>query len=234
MTSEQRSFPPRLTKIDALTRGDHHLLREEDECFFLGEYAVQRHESPQKPYSYGAINQLIYNFKIPVSKKDSSRWKYKERDIPTAACALHNALKNSDLSGMTFVPVPPSKAKSDPLYDDRMLRMLSELNRLIKSSQGYEIDVRELVTQGTSINAAHESETRPSPAELVNGYSIEYEQLVGTKSKIVICDDVLTTGSHYRAMCDILQPVLAGRSFRGLFLARRTPVTTDFSDLCVE
>jgi predicted amidophosphoribosyltransferase len=204
MTSEQRSFPQRLTKIDALTRADHHLLREEDECFFLGEYAVRRRDSTQKPYSFGAINQLIYNFKIPVSKKSTERWKYKERDIPTAARALHNALKHSDLSEMTFVPVPPSKAKSDPLYDDRMLRMLSELSRLTKSSHGYELDMRELVTQAFSGVAAHESDTRPSPSELAAGYSIEGHLLLGVKAKVVICDDVLTTGSHFRAMCHVL------------------------------
>ena len=29
------------------------------------------------------------------------------------------------LNKLTFVPVPPSKAKEDPLYDDRLTQMLN-------------------------------------------------------------------------------------------------------------
>lgn len=225
MTSEQRSFPQRLTKIDALTRGDHHLLREEDKVFFLGEYTAR------KGFSHSATNNLIINFKKPMDRKGSPQWAYKAVNISKAARALHNALSGSDLSGMTFVPVPPSKAKSDPLYDDRMLSMLMQLSALVQSSNGYELDVRELVTQDCSGPAAHDGEVRPSPAELAAGYSIEDHLLPGVKAKVVICDDVLTTGSHFRAMCDVLEPVLADRSFRGLFLARRAPEAVDFSAL---
>jgi hypothetical protein len=225
MTSEQRSFPERLTKIDALTRCDHHLLREEDKCFFLGEYTTR------KGFSHSATNNLIINFKKPMDRRGSAQWAYKALNISNAARALYKALNGSDLSGMTFVPVPPSKAKSDPLYDDRMLSMLTQLSSLVKSSDGYDIDVRELVTQASSGPAAHDGEVRPSPAELAAGYSIENHLLPGVKAKVVICDDVLTTGSHFRAMCDVLEPVLAERTFRGLFLARRAPEAVDFSAL---
>ena len=45
---------------------------------------------------------------------------------------------------LTFVPIPPSKAKSDPLYDDRMEQILRKI------WPGQQIDMRELVIQPVS------------------------------------------------------------------------------------
>jgi hypothetical protein len=223
MTSDTHSFPQQLTKVDEMTRFDHHLLREGDVCYFPGNYTAR------KGFGYSAINKLIINFKKPMDRKGSWEWRYKEQAISQAAGAFHHVLRNHDLSGVTFVPVPPSKAKSDPLYDDRMLHMLVQLSALMKSSNGYELDVRELVTQEFSRQAAHDGKDRPSPAELAAGYSVAKQLITGVKAKVVICDDVLTTGSHFRAMSDVLALQLGGRPVIGLFLARREPETDDFS-----
>ena len=43
--------------------------------------------------------------------------------VRRAATAFRNALGAAP-AAMTLVPVPPSKARTDPLYDDRVARML--------------------------------------------------------------------------------------------------------------
>ena len=48
------TFPQRLTKIDDLTRPDHWNLTEEDDCYFLGEYARS-----QLAQVLGSIDDLL-------------------------------------------------------------------------------------------------------------------------------------------------------------------------------
>ncbi len=214
MTSEKSSFPRLLTEIDPLTRGDHTFLGEGDRCFFLGEYTAR------KGFSYSATNNLINNFKKPMNVRGTAQWRYKERAIAEAAAALATALGDKGVRSLTFIPVPPSKAKSDPIYDDRMKRMLS--------SMGQGVDVRELVAQQSSTTAAHESDVRLRPEELARLYTVDARLVAPRPSAIAICDDVLTTGCHYRAMVSVLSPHFPDAAFYGLFLARRVPQPPEF------
>ena len=67
----------------------------------------------------------------------------------------------------TLIPVPPSKALDHPDYDYRM----TEVCRGIKAEVA--IDVRELVRQTISMEAAHVAGVqRPSVEELINVYEI--------------------------------------------------------------
>lgn len=217
MTSDSSSYPERFTKIDALTRGDHSFLREEDNCFFLGEYTARR------GFSHSATNNLIINFKKPMDRQGRPEWPHKARNIRKAAAALHKAFGNSDLRRYTFVPIPPSKSRVDPMYDNRMMEMLTHLRAHVRRLQGYDIDIRELVSQAQSTTAAHDTDIRPTLAELVALYQIERSELSGVREALLICDDVLTTGCHFRAMEHVLSVALPGRPCYGVFLARRVP-----------
>jgi hypothetical protein len=214
MTSATSSFPQRLTEIDQLTRSDHTFLTEGDRCFFLGDYTAR------KGFAYSVTNNLIINFKKPMSVRGTPQWPHKERAIAEAAGALANALGPKNLQNLTFVPVPPSKAKTDPMYDDRVRRMLFAM--------GTGLDIRELVIQEVSTTAAHESETRLRPEELANYYAVDPQSVMPTPTAIAICDDVLTTGCHYRAMVSVLSPHFPDAKFYGLFLARRVPQPPEF------
>src|ERR1700684_2001923 len=114
MMTSGSTFPQRLTKIDDLTRSDHWYLSESDHCFFLGEYTAR------KGFAFSATNQLILNFKKSVTTRNTAQWRYKERAIAQAAAAFRTAIADAALNKATLVPIPPSKAKSDPLYDDRL------------------------------------------------------------------------------------------------------------------
>ena len=133
------------------------------------------------------------NFKKTVDRRRLPEWRYKERALRQVAEAFRIALRSDALDRLTFVPVPPSKAKEDPLYDDRMTRML----RAIRPDLA--LDVRELIVQTVSAGAAHISEERPSPDRIESLYEIDERQAMPVPEVIALVDDVLTTGAHYRA-----------------------------------
>jgi hypothetical protein len=155
------TFPQRLTKIDDLARPDHFYLTPADDCYFLGEYTAR------KGYAFSATNQLILNFKKSMNTRHTAQWRYKEQAIGDAAAAFRAALNKDWLNTATLVPLPPSKAKSDALYDDRLVRML----RGIRSQPS--LDVRELVLQRTSSAAVHDRESRPTPDEIQANYDTD-------------------------------------------------------------
>jgi hypothetical protein len=47
---------------------------------------------------------------------------------------------------------------------------------------------------------------------------------------IALCDDVLTSGAHYRAALSVMQQAFPGVRIIGLFIAPRVPEAMDFED----
>ena len=105
-TAVADSFAQRLTAIDDAARGDHWYLRRTDVCRYLGEYAAG------KGAAYSAVNGLILDFKMAVSRAGRRDQAQKDKAIGEAA-ALRRALEGSVTEGAVFVPVPPSRARDD-------------------------------------------------------------------------------------------------------------------------
>lgn len=211
-------FPQRLTKIDELTRPDHSYLEADDECLFLGEYTAR------KGYAYSVTNKLILNFKKPVDRRGRPEWQYKERAIQDAAAAFRAAIQPAWLNATTLVPIPPSKARTDPLYDDRMLRMACAI---IPKAR---LDIRDMIIQDNNLQAAHGTENRPTPEALRAAYQVDGALIRPTPNRVALIDDVLTTGAHFKAGQALLQRAFPGTPIIGLFIARRVPEAVDFED----
>ena len=209
MTSED-TFPRRFTEVDELIRPEHFHLRAADRCYFIGEYTAR------KGYNYSATNDLILNFKKSMDRRGNPHeWKYKERAIRQAAAAFSAALGPKEIDQFTFVPVPPSKAKGEPFYDDRVVRML-----LAMDSESTP-DVRELVVQTESTEPAHAIDPRPSPEQIGIRYRINDTLTEPAPDFLAVVDDVLTTGAHFRAMSSLLGARFPKARILGLFIARR-------------
>ena len=183
-----------------------------------GEYTAR------KGYAFSSTNNLVLNFKKSVQTRNTAQWQYKERAIGQSAAAFRAALNDEWLNVATLVPIPPSKACADPLYDDRMVRML----RAIRAQPP--LDVRDLVVQTVSTGAVHDQETRPRPAEIEALYRIDDALRDPSPRVIGLFDDVLTTGAHYRAAAAVLQQAFPGIRIIGLFIARRVPEAVDVED----
>lgn len=183
---------------------------------FLGEYTAR------SGYAYSQTNNIIHNFKMGVEiRGNAQRWRYKERDIRVVAEAFSKAIHSAWLATATLVPIPPSKLKSDPLYDDRVLRML----RLIPAEGA--LDVRELIVQTIDRPAAHGAQCRPNPDELLQCYEINEAVARPEPSEIGVFDDVLVTGAGYKACQALLQHRFPDAEIYGFFIARRAPEASD-------
>lgn len=203
------TFPQRFTKIDDLTRSDHSYLTEADICYFIGEYTAG------KGYTYSDINQLIINLKKSMDRGGKLEWQYKIKAIQAAADAFRTVLSSDELEHRTFVPIPPSKAKGDPLYDDRMTQML----HAIRSEPT--LDVREIIRQIESTESFHESNESRSSQQIEKLYRINKKLVEPKPHFISVVDDVLTTGAHFHAAKSILSTEFPKIPIVGLFIARR-------------
>ncbi|MBJ7438586.1 MAG: hypothetical protein JHD35_06135 [Sphingopyxis sp.] len=198
---------PRLSVIDESNRGDHYHLIPTDICYYLYEYTSHR------GYTFSSTNGLISNLKKKPSQPGQY---YKEQAITTCAHALRQALNPNWLASATLVPVPGSKALGHPERDDRMERVCQQMGQPSP-------DVRSLIIQTQSTTASHEA--APGDRITVDAlralYTIDEALTVPAPQAIAIVDDVLTAGTHYRAMHSTLTARFPEIPIIGVFVARR-------------
>lgn len=192
-----------LTKIELAVLDDHYHLNADDECFYYGEYTAGG------GWGHSDTNQLIFNLKWTPKAYWNDRAK---QTVANHIAAITN------LEEFTFLPVPPSKAKGDPEYDDRLMDILQRVKR-----DKPEIDIREIITQRVSMEATHKAGVRHKPADLMANYEIDQDLLNGARPNIVIFDDMITAGAHYSAVKSMLNTHRKGLHIKGLFVARRVP-----------
>lgn len=198
---------PRLSVIDDSNRDDHYHLVGSDSCYYLYEYTSHR------SYTFSSTNDLISNLK---KKPGQPGQYYKGKAITRCANALRQALNPNWLASATLVPVPGSKAAGHPERDDRMEQVCRQMGQPAP-------DVRSLVIQTESTAASHEAAAgeRISVEDLRALYVIDEALTVPAPQAIAIVDDVLTAGTHYRAMHTTLTARFPGVPVIGLFVARR-------------
>lgn len=199
------------TKVDEIHLPDHFYLESTDECFFYGEYTAR------EKWDYSETNSLIKNIKKEMSRKGRPEWQYKERDIRQCSFIIKRGLSSDWLNQVTLIPVPPSKSKLNPFYDDRMVRILEGIDPARK------YDIRELIVQTVDCESSHTSQIRHKPEDLVAMYSIDKSLVDPPPNCLAVVDDVLTTGSHFKAIQTILTGVYPGVPIVGIFIARRVP-----------
>lgn len=197
----------RWNKIDGTQRADHSRLLITDGCYFLGEYNSgdgYENKTPQ------AINRSIHNIKkLPTVPANQLR--YRNKSINWFASTINF----KDANTWTWVPIPPSKHISDSNYNPKMMDILKS------AGQGKGWDVRELVTQTRSTQTSHQSgENRVGLEELNEVYDLNLALCSPEPSRIIILDDVLTAGTHFRAISDILENKFPEAKIMGMFFAR--------------
>lgn len=217
-------------RVDELLRSDHPCLDQSDECYFVGEYTARN------GVGYSETNLLISNFRRAVAPRYKlEEWYHKEAAIRFAATLFWAGIPPDAMNGYgswAFIPVPPSQMRGDPDYDDRLMRMLRQSPRI------YSLDVPrpnvwELVIQSRRTEPVLPGGERMSPEELRRIYqlnkalpewrsSVLYPRVKDAEA-VVIVDDLLVTGAHFRAMKSILQEQFPDAEIIGLFIARAVP-----------
>jgi hypothetical protein len=215
------TMPPRLTVVGDLERPDHYHLHAGANCYFWGEYTPFEHTNGRK-WNFSPTNHLVSNLKKKMDRQGRADWKYKQVAINDVAVgfsqfwkwkALHEAHR------VALVPMPPSKARSDPMFDPRMLDVL----QAIAARTNINLDIRDCLTFSGSHSASHEAEARPTPDALHE--DLAFDPVAGRPSEqpgaIFVFDDMLTTGAHFVAATRRLAEVFPGVQVIGNFVARR-------------
>jgi hypothetical protein len=199
-----------LVKIDELLMGEHGSLTRSDECYYLFEYTAR------SGYSHSKSNDLIQNCKKPMDRKGRPEWKWKTWAIREIAEELRPALPAViDFATTTIVPIPPSKIRMKPLYDDRVFQILQH-------ACPADADVRELIVCREDRIAAHDSpEHRPSVQELRNNYEWNPPAPPVIRPNVVLFDDMITGGNHFVACRNFIARSHLDVRIIGVFVSRR-------------
>ncbi|KIC40155.1 hypothetical protein RA27_15090 [Ruegeria sp. ANG-R] len=196
------------TLIDDLTRLDHSELTEDDRCIFLREYRAGDGFK-------GETNSLIWNLKKkPSERLTKGGYHHKARAIAQVSREFASHLNPDWLNISTLIPIPGSKSKDHPDYDNRM----EQICRGIREG----LDVRPLIYQTESTEYSHNADSgeRLTVEQLMNVYAIDENLTQPEPVSIGIFDDVLTIGRHYRAMHNLLSARFPNARITGIFVAR--------------
>ena len=206
-------LPDRLTWIDETNRGQHAFLQEGDQCLYFGVSRSRRF--PEQPYKSADIQlqeaademSAGRTSALPQGTRSSRYWRGHTR-----------AISREPAERLTWVPVPTSKVVGDPDYDDRLIRALGI------AFDGYDTDVRSLLRQTESTEPDHAARGQRLTRDELLGI-LEVDQPVLDRSplrqKIVLFDDVLVSGKHFKCCEERLRDVVPAHvPIIGIFVAR--------------
>jgi len=214
MQSEAKRWRRFDKKVD--TGGSY--LRDKDSCYYYMEKI-------DHGYDKSRANQLIFNFKKPPDRKQNpTEWFYKEQAIEQFADDL-GQLINVLLSSMSpntissvptvLVPAISSKQKTNPEYDDRLLRVAEAV-----ASQHPVLNVIDAFSRAFDIRPLHENGTR-NPSYISAGMEFcGFGDI--SPSLVIILDDLLVSGATFVACADAISLQYPDCFVVGVFWARQT------------
>lgn len=208
MPTLDASWTGRLRTIGDLERPDHYHLTKDDECAFFGEY------TSGKSWAHSSTNQVIYNLKKKPSRaRGTPQWMHKVRTIGDLGAAIRRCVVPEALSTTLFVPIPSSKGPTHEDYDPRMMQVAHQI--------GAPARAMELISNVCDRDAFHENANTRDPEELKQQLNVSSAQIPDDVERIILLDDMVTTGCSFRACKDLLLDQYPGRSVYGLFVSRR-------------
>lgn len=203
--------------VDEFAKQDHSFLDIDDSVYYIKEYY------PGVGFS-GEGNSLILNLKKSMDAIDSDQWQHKRKAILYVATLIAKEMDNSDKakeSKVYWIPVPPSKTRSDPLFDDRIYQILKCAVDMTTSKRHFIADV---FTQDSNRESFSVTTNKRSITDLVSHYTMNAIPNYNPENDVIIIfDDVLTTGCHYKAVENVILNRYSNADIRGVFIARRIP-----------
>lgn len=177
---------------------------DDDICFYAREYIGHG-------YQGSPSNQLISNFKIEPSYRGGPRWYYKTRAIQQFALELKSLFNH----GVCIIPAPTSHSINDPDYDSRIV---DTIHLLIEDRP--DIRCENILDVVQKIPSAHGEEGPRNPNVLKHYFRV-LDPSAPLPSQVVIVDDVVTTGGHFKACKALLQEKYPTTQIIGVFWALR-------------
>ncbi|EAK3672774.1 hypothetical protein BZ119_01475 [Campylobacter jejuni] len=179
-------------------------LNSDDACYYFLDY---------KPNSGFEANSLVFNFKKDLLFKNHPSWYYRNEAIKEFAKMINNMFLNINKNIFNIIPMPTSKPKNSTEFNNRLMQTMEELLKLDNSYKIFDcFDVQ------NNLVPAHYNGYR-NPNDLKQ--EILFYPPNFFDKNIVLIDDVLTTGGHFKACKNILLEKLDPNiNIVGLFLAK--------------
>jgi hypothetical protein len=175
-------------KIDAIELLNLPHLNSDDDCYYAKDYYSGT------GYQGGEVNNDILNFKKAPNLPGQN---YRTEAIYKFAIEASVLIDCESKKTYAVTAIPSSKSKSDPLYTKRFEDFFSELSKIRPC-----LDVIWPVSSKITITPAHIGGYR-NPKNIEENYQFD-----GFKENapdfILVFDDVLTSGAHFRAFKDFL------------------------------
>ncbi|MBD66269.1 MAG: hypothetical protein CME62_13745 [Halobacteriovoraceae bacterium] len=168
-------------------------LNSNDKLIFAREY------QPRQSYTIGETNNLIFNFKKEVKYKQKGAWYYRNQSVSRFAKELNSLFENANnYTEFCVTAIPSSKSKQDPDYDNRFEDMFSVLRNLSKKP----ISIEWPIEVANTSTASHSGGSR-NPGNIQGNFV--WNGFNQVPDLLIVVDDVLTSGSHFRAFIDFCQ-----------------------------
>ena len=151
------------------------------------------------------------NFKKPPSAKGTAQWEYRDRAVKTFSKEVELLFKPDSLA--TITAVPSSKAKNDPEYDNRFEDLFEELKKSRPNLNiEWPIEIKQTI-KSTHLSGDRDPETFKQNC-FWKGFRKDHPKI------LIVFDDVLTTGGHFKAVSDFLKKNGYKGEIVGVFWAR--------------
>lgn len=188
----------------------HNDLDEDDLCYYFRDY------TRGTGFQGSQTNGLILNFKKSVTLKGTPQYPHKIRAIDQISGEVLKGLQTYlNIENPIFCPIPPSKSKTHPEYDDRLLQVL------INVQKGLTCRMFELIETSKSHEAQHNANSRMSLSELKEHLQFVDKGVDLNGETIFLFDDVITNGRHFKACQQLIHENYPLARVLGLFIARR-------------
>ena len=188
-------------KIDAV-ENPPSWLDTQDLGYFARDYI------PNARFNKCEGTSLIINLKKPVERRGMRDWTYKERAIKQFARELLQILPE----GGIISSIPSSKMEDDPEYDHRL-----DITLKLVAQSCPSIQIEKPISLNNPIPSAHSGGPR-APCELLPYY--RWEGFSKSISEIILIDDVITSGGHFKACQQIIKINCPDVNVIGVFWAR--------------
>lgn len=191
---EQVEIPPRFLSSEDL-----------DHCFFARDYVSRG------GYDASTGNSLVQNFKKDPSKRARPReWAHRDRAVRQFATEL-----NAIIGDHCVAAIPSSSLPSDTDYTNRFEDLFDVLRTLRPDNPPH---VETPIRRGVRVEPVHVSEARRSVSDVYA--SLRWEGFDQTPNRLILVDDVITCGTHFKACQRLLLEHHPDIEIFGVFWAR--------------
>lgn len=209
---------PRWKKTDESDRLDYCQNHEQLYLFYGRIY------TPRKGYKHSKTNQLVLNLKKKPTSSNERELYWKSKAINQFASEVIDFLSPNlpPNKPRALIPMPPSKTRQHPDYDDRMEQVAQLVVQRLVVQRFSNLRYWPLLKSIKDVEGSHTGNISRNPEELFKTIDVEKREVGNYLNEeiVYVIDDVLTSGSHFMAARQHILKYFPNIQISGLFWAK--------------